>query len=191
MVAKVQKGQWIMELTPPPKLTWPLQVWKWGMSSAIWRIPSALEGASVRFTWSVQAYKDVQVVAGMFKAFRISRAIEVFWWGVGRGFALPLPQFGQLVTWYAPEVRQFVKAEGFGLDLLAFQVVALERPAPTLLQVALEQPMDQARVTSERIVVAGKVWGGKGGPESSPPSMARRSSRRRNGRRSGNQPTTK
>ena len=26
MVAKVQKGHWVMELTPPPKLTWPLQV---------------------------------------------------------------------------------------------------------------------------------------------------------------------
>jgi hypothetical protein len=81
---------------------------------------------------------------------------------VGRGFFLPLPHFGQLVTWYAPEVRQFVKSEGFGLNLLAFQVVALERPAPMLLQMTLERPMDQARVASERIVVAGKVSGGKG-----------------------------
>lgn len=80
---------------------------------------------------------------------------------MGRGFFLPLPQFGQLVTWYAPEVRQFVKAEGFGLNLLAFQVVALERPAPKLFHVTLERPMDQARVASERIVVAGKVSGGK------------------------------
>lgn len=93
-MAKVQKGQWIMELTPPPKLTWPLQVWKWGMSSGIWRIPSALEGASVRFTWSVQAYEDVQVVAGMFKAFRISLAIEVFGGGWGGGSSSHSPNLG-------------------------------------------------------------------------------------------------
>ena len=32
MVAKVQKGQWVMAFDPPPKLTWPLEVGKWGTS---------------------------------------------------------------------------------------------------------------------------------------------------------------
>jgi hypothetical protein len=59
-------------------------------------------------------------------------------------------------------VRQFVKAEGYGLDLLAFQVVALERPVPALLQVALHEPTNQARFTTQGIMVAGKVSGGKG-----------------------------
>ena len=101
------------------------------------------------------------MVAGTFKAFRISlsnRRFEAWVWrGSRRG-----SRNAQLVTWYAPEARQFVKAEGFGLDLLAFQVVALEQPVPTLLQVALQEPTNQARVTTQGIVVAGKVTGGKG-----------------------------
>jgi hypothetical protein len=78
MVAKVQKGRWVMEFDPPPKLTWPLEVGKWGDSSGIWRNPYVPVGGDGRFTWSVQAYEDVQVVAGTFKAFRISLVIEVF-----------------------------------------------------------------------------------------------------------------
>jgi hypothetical protein len=41
-------------------------------------------------------------------------------------------------------------------------VVALDRPALAPLRVALEQSMDQTRVTSEMVLVAGKVSGGKG-----------------------------
>jgi hypothetical protein len=159
MVAKVQKGRWVMEFTPPPKLTWPLEVGKWGTSSGIWRFPYEPAGRSVSITWSVKAYEDVQVVAGTFKAFRISLAFDVFGGWTGRS---RVPRPAQLVTWYAPEARQFVKAEGYDLALLAFQVVALERPAPTLLQVALQEPTNQARFTTQGIVVAGKVSSGKG-----------------------------
>ena len=81
MVAKVQKGQFIMEFTPPPKLTWPLEVGKSGTSSGILRTPSHPGGGEVSFTWSVQAYEDVQVVAGTFKAFRISLRIDALRWG--------------------------------------------------------------------------------------------------------------
>jgi hypothetical protein len=137
MPAKVQKGRWVMEFDPPPKLTWPLEVGKWGTSSGIWRIPTAPAGGSAEFTWSVKAYEDVQVPAGTFKAFRISLAINVFSWGASQsGYTFAVPRSSQLVNWYAPEARQFVKAEGFGMDLLAFQAVALERPAAALLQVA-------------------------------------------------------
>jgi hypothetical protein len=163
MVAKVQKGQWVMEFTPPPKLTWPLEVGKWGTSSGTWQIPARPGGGEVSFTWSVQAYEDVQVAAGTFKAFRISLRIDAIrFGGAGDQQDSPFPRSRQFVTWYAPEVRQFVKAEGFGLNLLAFQVVALERPAPALLQVALQEPTDQARFTTQGIVAAGKVTGGKG-----------------------------
>jgi hypothetical protein len=130
MVAKVQKGQWVMEFTPPPQLTWPLEVGKSGTSSGLWRTPIFPRGEFVRFAWKVQAYEDVQVVAGTTKAFRISLAIDPL--GTG-GRAQLRPRSSQLVTWYAPEVRQFVKAEGFDMNLLAFQVVALERPEPALL----------------------------------------------------------
>src|SRR5262245_26773668 len=159
MVAKVQKGLWVVEFTPPPKLTWPLEVGKWGTSSGIRRNPNDPMGQDASFTWSVQAYEDVQVVAGTFKAFRISLTIDV----PGNVARAKLFNYSaRLVTWYAPEARQFVKAEGFNLDLLAFQVVALERPAPALLQVALQEPTNQAHFTTQGIVVAGKVSGGKG-----------------------------
>ena len=122
MLAKVQKGKWVMEFTPPPMLTWPLEVGKWGTSSGIWRIPTVPGGESADFNWSVQAYEDVQVLAGTFKAFRISLPIN-FTYQYGRygGSMRAALQPRQLVTWYAPEARQFVKAEGFGMDLLAFR----------------------------------------------------------------------
>ena len=56
-----------------------------------------------------------------------------------------------------------MKWQGFFAERFPdWEVVALDRSALAPLQVALEQPMDQARVASERIVVAGKVSGGKG-----------------------------
>jgi hypothetical protein len=97
MVAKVQKGQWVMEFDPPPKLTWPLEVGKWGTSSGMWRTPSFLGGDPVSFTWSVKAYEDVQVVAGTFKAFRISVSIDVIRGRVGWGPTMG-PRNRQLIT---------------------------------------------------------------------------------------------
>ena len=46
-------------------------------------------------------------------------------------------------------MRQFVKAEGFGLDLMTFQVVALDQPSSAPLRVALREPLNQARFTSQ------------------------------------------
>jgi Caspase domain len=159
MVAKVQKGRWVIEFDPAPKLTWPLEVGKRGTSSGRWGLPEDPSGTRpVKFTWNVQTYEDVQVVAGTFKAFRISLVIDELRSGGGAMF----PQSRQLVTWYAPEARQFVKTEGFNLGMLTFQVVALEQPSPASLQVALQEPTNQAHFTSQGIVVAGKVTGGKG-----------------------------
>ena len=149
-----------MEFTPSPKLTWPLEVEKSGTSHGTWQYPVRPSADEVRFTWHVQAYEDVHVVAGTFKAFRISIVIDRL---RGPGYQGITPGSWKFVTWYTPEVRQFVKAEGFGMNLLAFQVVALEEPAPGLLQVALQEPMEQVRFTTQGIVVAGKVTGGKGG----------------------------
>jgi len=131
-LAKVQRGGYIMEFEPPPRLTWPLEVGKWGRVPGTWRGPLHPGGLASSVTWSVQAYEPVHVVAGTFKAFRISLFIE----GRGAGSGRPFPR--ELFLWYVPEVRQFVKAEGRELDLLAFQVVALDQPAPLPLRVALE-----------------------------------------------------
>ncbi|MFQ5830454.1 MAG: caspase family protein [Candidatus Methylomirabilia bacterium] len=150
-LAKIRRGKLLMEFDPPPELTWPLEVGKWGTSSGLWQHPRSPAGVPVTFTWSVEAHEEVHVAAGTFQAFRISLSIEH-----GRS-----RRRWELVTWYAPEARQLVKAES-DLRFLAFQAVAVDQPAPAPLEVALETPKDQARVTKGRVVVRGKVTAGKG-----------------------------
>ena len=160
-IAKVRRGEDVMAFDPPPKLTWPLEVGKSGYDQVAWYRswnPGGLH--SITFSWKVEAYEDVQTFAGTFKAFRISQSLS---WRQRRGGG----ERG-LVIWYAPEVRQFVKAVGSGkteaeqLNFLAFQVLAVDRPGPAPLQVALREPKDQARVTTEEITVTGRVTGGTG-----------------------------
>jgi len=68
-VAKIVRGgQVLLELEPPPGLTWPLEV---GQSGVSWLTLKSLDpqfGQSVvRLTWKVDAYQDVRVPAGVFK----------------------------------------------------------------------------------------------------------------------------
>ena len=160
-VAKVSRGKDLMTFDQPPKLIWPLEVGKSGYDQvASYRSWNPGGSGTGVFSWKVEAYEDVQTFAGTFKAFRISQSLS---WRQGRGGG----EKG-LVIWYAPEVRQFVKAVGSGkteaeeLNFLAFQVLAVDRPGPAPLQVALREPKDQARVTTEGITVTGKATGGTG-----------------------------
>ncbi len=153
-VAKVQKGERIAQFDPPPTLNWPLEVGKWGTSSALWRFPENPRGVKITLSWEVQAYEDVQVMPGKFKAFRILQTMR------------PEPPAvsweRRLTIWYAPEIRQFVKAEGERLGMFTFEIITLDRPASEPLAIALREPKDQARVTSEDVAVAGKITSGKG-----------------------------
>jgi hypothetical protein len=158
VVAKVQKGQNLSEFDPPPTLTWPLEVGKWGTSSGTWRFPDRPAGWRYRVTWGVEAYEDVQVPAGKFRAYRISYSITP---ELGSSATLQYAEGSH--TWYSPEVRQLVKTEASGRAWSQpFQIVAIDRPVLAPLQVVLQEPKDQARVTAERIAVSGKVTGGKG-----------------------------
>ena len=153
-VAKVQKGERIAQFDPPPTLSWPLEVGKWGTSSALWRFPENPRGVKVTLSWEVQAYEDVQVMPGKFKAFRILQTM--------RPEAPAVSWERRLTIWYAPEIRQFVKAEGERLGMLTFEIITLDRPASEPLAIALREPKDQARVTSGDVAVAGKITSGKG-----------------------------
>jgi hypothetical protein len=152
------------EVDPPLPLRWPLEVGKWGKSNTLWRstflVPNimggraATSGTNVVVTWNVEAYEEVHTAAGTFKAFRITHTFDIPLW---RG-----PSW-TISTWYAPEVRQIIKAESpFDVGLQAFQVVAIDRPGGAPLRVALEDPKDQARVAVPGILLAGKVSSGKG-----------------------------
>jgi hypothetical protein len=158
-VAKVVRGgQVLLELEPPPGLTWPLEV---GRSGVSWLTLKSLDpqfGQSVvRLTWKVDAYQDVRVPAGVFKAFRIVQVLEP-------RFLATSPQSRrlELAFWYAPAIQQLVRADGNDLSGLAFQAVALDKPAAAPLAVALADPKDQGRVATERVVLTGKVTGGTG-----------------------------
>ena len=158
-VAKiVRAGQVLLELEPPPGLTWPLEV---GQSGVSWLTLKSLDpqfGQSlVRLTWKVDAYQDVRVPAGVFKAFRIVQVLEPRFLAVS-----PQSRRLELAFWYAPAVQQLVRADGNDLSGLAFQAVALDRPVAAALAVALADPKDQGRVATERITLTGKVTGGTG-----------------------------
>lgn len=152
-LARIQKGGSVMEFDPPPELAWPLEIGKWGVVSGLWRTPQNPAGLRATFTWKAEAYEDVTVSAGTFKAFRIALSIQGSRWGGPSRDA---------VIWYAPEARQLVKAESHHMGMLNFQVVVVDRPTREPLEIVLEGPADQARLDRDAVVVAGKAVAGKG-----------------------------
>jgi len=163
-VAKIVRSGGVQyEFDPPPTMTWPLEVGGRGTSKGNWRNPHFPQGVPATLAWSVQAYEDIHLPAGTFKAFRIDQSITS---------AIGVQAFQ---TWYVPDVRQLAKMEvgsvvrfgglmmvGSLLGSKGFRVVAVGGPVTPPLQVALETPKDRMSVTTEEIEVAGKVTSGKG-----------------------------
>ena len=94
----------------------------------MWQVPLDPMRLPVKFTWSIDAYEEIQVPAGTFKAFRIALQWEPQVTDTGRTSNYPRRK---LVTWYAPEVGQLVKAEFGQPGPLTFQVIAVDRPGTT------------------------------------------------------------
>jgi hypothetical protein len=158
-VAKIVRGgQTLLELDPPPALTWPLAVGQWGVSWLTLKSPDPQYGQSlVRLSWRVEAYEDVRVPAGVFKAYRIAQVLEPRFLA-----ASPQSRRIELAFWYAPAAQQLVRADGGDLGGLAFQAIALDRPGPAPLGVVLIDPKDKGHVTTDRVTLTGKVTGGAG-----------------------------
>ncbi len=158
-VAKIVRGgKTLLELEPPPALTWPLEVGQWGVSWLTLKSPDPQYGQSlVRLSWRVEAYEDVRVPAGVFKAYRIAQVLEPRFLA-----ASPQSRRIELAFWYAPAVQQLVRADGGDLGGLAFQAIALDRPGPTPLGVVLIDPKDKGHVATDRVILTGKVTGGAG-----------------------------
>ncbi len=158
-VAKIVRGgKTLLELEPPPALTWPLEVGQWGVSWLTLKTLDPQYGRSlVRLSWRVEAYEDVRVPAGVFKAYRIAQVLEPRFLA-----ASPQSRRIELAFWYAPAVQQLVRADGGDLGGLAFQAVALDRPGPTPLGVVLIDPKDKGHVATDRVTLTGKVTGGAG-----------------------------
>ncbi|HEX7785530.1 MAG TPA: hypothetical protein VF653_04845, partial [Methylomirabilota bacterium] len=154
----VRGGQVVLELDPPASPTWPLEVGQWGVSWLTVKSIDPQYGQSVaRLSWKVDAYEDVRVPAGTFKAFRIVQVLEP-------RFLVAAPQARrvELALWYAPAIQQLVRADGSDLSGFAFQAVALDRPAASPLAVSVMEPKDESRVSADRATLTGKVTGGAG-----------------------------
>jgi hypothetical protein len=163
-LAKVVKGAYVVEFSPPTRLPWPLEVGKAerttgtfagsqlttaarGTGGAIWRT------GPTRSTWTVDRYEEVTVPAGREKAFRLSLEIQ-------HTYFTNIPF--ELKLWYAPRLRQIVKAESRTLPPLSFEVVAVEQDPQASLRVTLESPPDQARLGSPALLVSGRASSGAG-----------------------------
>jgi uncharacterized caspase-like protein len=162
LVSVLRDRVWEWDLFPVPELSWPLEVGKWGViHRATLKTRDNRSGVPVRVAWEVKAYEDVRVVGGLFKAFQISYMVNIETGDPFRGgVRVPGPQFWQVVTWYAPEVRRIVKTQATYIAALNLEVVTVDGPVAAAVEVALDEPKDQARVTADRIAVGGKVTAG-------------------------------
>jgi len=116
-IARVQRGDRVLEFADSIDLTWPLEVGQTGSLNTAWRTPSTSPRWSpIAVTWKVASYEDVQVFAGTFKAFRILMTIT-----------REDRRQRENTLWYAPEARQFVKMDGAS-DILKFQIAGLDHP---------------------------------------------------------------
>jgi uncharacterized caspase-like protein len=118
-----------LDLEPAPRLSWPLEVGKWGVTRGLWRSPPPQPlvnfTGSVTVNWQVDAHEDVLTAAGTFRAFRITYRLET----ISSSFSGSGQQFGQVVMWYAPDVQRFVKAQG-NLKGLNWELNRTTTPAP-------------------------------------------------------------
>jgi hypothetical protein len=169
IVRILREGGVEWEVEPPPAIRWPLEVGKWGQGRLA--RPQALGGASgdvyarggvPNLVWSIEAYEEVSTPAGSFKAFRIRHSFVV------QGGRSASQEFGSLVFWYAPEVRQLVRGAGkietpHGFTMFpSFSIVAVEQSRPAVFQIALEGLADLSRVATERVALVGKVQASRG-----------------------------
>jgi hypothetical protein len=157
--ATVVKGARELTFSPPPGLPWPLEVGKVEMGRGIGgRSPG---GHSIlTYRSQVEAYENVRVPAGTFKAYRVSIEASI----VNNAGTIAI------TTWYSPDVRQVVKTESrlygpddsAGVRLQDFELVALDRPALAPLRITLESPPDDAHVTDDTLAITGKATSGRG-----------------------------
>jgi hypothetical protein len=159
-----QYGRAVVQFTPAPRIDWPLAV---GRQSTVTGKFTALHGdpydADLR--WVVEAYEDITVPAGTFKAFRIAYTVtprRTTDFGPRWGWAGAPPVGWNYRFWYAPEARQIVKSDG-NQSKIRFEVVAIDPGEAEPLRVDIQGPEDQARLAPDSTpTLVGKVAGGKG-----------------------------
>jgi uncharacterized caspase-like protein len=138
-----------LDLEPATRLSWPLEVGKWGVLRGLWRSPPPRPLTSftgnVSTTWQVDAYEDVVTPAGTFHAFRITYKVEA----ISSSFGGSGQQFGEVLMWYAPDAQRFVKAQG-NLKGLNWELNRTTTPAPPpVVATPAPQPAEPPRPPAE------------------------------------------
>ena len=156
--------QW--EFRPPLRIPWPLRVGDRGSS-----ISTLVHNGSrlVRQAWLVEAYEDVTVAAGTYRALRIAVTVHEQTGGPPPGQASPRSSDPSSIAWvyrlwYAPEIRQLVKGESVNrrADALTFEVVSLDVAQLAPLQVRLDEPTDTDHLINPLTVLKGHITAGRG-----------------------------
>jgi uncharacterized caspase-like protein len=138
-----------LDLEPATRLSWPLEVGKWGVTRGLWRSPPPRPltnfTGNVSTTWQVDAYEDVGTPAGTFHAFRITYRVET----ISSSFGGSGQQFGEALMWYAPDAQRFVKAQG-NLKGLNWELNRTTTPAPPpVVASPAPQPAEPPRPPAE------------------------------------------
>jgi hypothetical protein len=156
-IALFRKGRFFGEFDPAPRVSWPLEVGKRGVTGGVWRSENNIAGVPSQFFWEVAAYEDVLTVAGTFKAFRIDFHFNQ------RPNVSGAMYSRRLHMWYAPEVKQIVKfTDESSSRWYDFEVVSVTRPTVEPLRIALDGPRDQLEVDAGDVRLDGKVTSAKG-----------------------------
>ena len=136
----VRRGGDFLEMLPPPRVSWPLEVGKWGSASSLVKVPT--NSADAWVTWRVEARESVVAGGRTYDAFRIRYSSNADRPGINPNSAVQrLGDLARQITfevtlWYAPAVERYVKATS-GKTLLAFE--AAETGTATV-QVPSPQP---------------------------------------------------
>jgi hypothetical protein len=141
-------GHTSLAFTPTPTLDWPLAVGNRGGVTGRFQAQYG-EPYDADLQWVVDAYEDVTVPAGTYKAFRITHRISA---RESTNFARQLtmgPRTWNLRLWYAPEARRFIKADGDSWAL-HFDLIALDPAESEPLRIDVQEPSDHAHPTAER-----------------------------------------
>jgi len=134
-IARTSNGPNWVEISPPMRLSWPLEVGKWGVTQdAKWRSHNNPSGPDVRLSWEVKAYEDVKLGSKTLKAFKVEFA------------ARAVPWTRSWTAWFAPEAQHWVRSEApqQTMPLANFKIFDVAPAAA--LAVRIDEPADQGRV---------------------------------------------
>ncbi|HEV8584907.1 MAG TPA: caspase family protein [Methylomirabilota bacterium] len=144
-IKNYNNGYWI-EMSPPMTLKWPLEVGKWGSSSTTWKWHGQPLGNPARLQWEVKAYEEIRVGGKPLNAFRVEWEVRY-----------PNNVHRVQTLWYAPDARQWVKAEGVREMTPLWSWVVFDVAVQAPIVATLESPANEERITGDSTRVSARI----------------------------------